>query len=667
MIMVAETNNQDITVSGWTEAPDSPQSDATDSHRITIFYKYATVDDLTDATLTSDSGDHQVAQIFGVINADTSSPFDVTAGGTDSTSDTSGSIPGDTTTVDNTLVVAVAGSGRDAVSTTEFSGWTNGDLATVTEFIDQTLGPSAGGGFGAAFGWKFTAGAYGNTTVTYANASRKGLWSGAIKPGITAGGADLSVNVSDNVTITEAKDILRDSARDVTKSDSVTVTESVTVSIFQPSLSLSVSDNITLSEGPGSGSVTDSYYFDGSDAGATDPDGVWSSDANAFDASLGTGAATTTDGSASSNFLKSEGTSAPSGTSTVTQVRARVRGADDDSSGVTLTLSAAIYTDALGELLGTPTVVTAAAYAYGSYTTLSAPSGGWTWTKVQALETKIFKSGSAKQVSADRVEIEVTATESPVAVSIISSTDLNVSVSDSITVTESVQRLVESYVNTSDSVTASEALARTLVSDVKPSDSITLTESVGRMVENYIAVSDTATITEALTLLIPELFATASDSVTITESIKVEVTSFINKSDSVTVTEAVSATIPLELSVSDSATVSEALQRLSEANVRPSDTVTITEALTTFIPELRPPLSDNVTVTESVVVTFILERAVSDSVTVSEATNVAITTDADLIVSVSDSVNVTESATTGVIFSVVVTPGIQQVGGVRIV
>lgn len=183
MIMLVETNNEAITVAGWTEALGSPQSDATDSHRLTIFYRYATSNNQTDASVTSDSGDHQVAQIFGVHGAVTSgNPFDTFAAGTDTTSDTTGSVPGSTTTIPNTLVIAVSGTGFNGTSTTEFTGWTNADLAGLTEFIDNVNTIGLGGGFGAAFGRKLTAGAYANTTVTHTNASRKGLWSAAIKP-----------------------------------------------------------------------------------------------------------------------------------------------------------------------------------------------------------------------------------------------------------------------------------------------------------------------------------------------------------------------------------------------------------------------------------------------------------------------------------------------------
>ena len=110
-------------------------------------------------------------------------PWDVTAGGTEAASDTSGSIAGATTTVANTLVVtAIATSLPDASSTTNFSSWTNANLTSLTERIDNAVTAGNGGGLGAATGVKATAGAYGSTAVTLASSAYKAMMSIAIKP-----------------------------------------------------------------------------------------------------------------------------------------------------------------------------------------------------------------------------------------------------------------------------------------------------------------------------------------------------------------------------------------------------------------------------------------------------------------------------------------------------
>jgi hypothetical protein len=170
----------------WTEAPDSSQSTGagggTSSTRLAVFW--SRYNGTQGAPTVADPGDHAVGRIIAIRGCiGSGDPFDVTAGGTEAASDTSGSIPGDTTTVANTLVVAALTSSYDGSSTTMFSGWTNANLTNLTERIDNNVADGNGGGIGVATGEKATAGAYAATTVTLTNAGYKALWSGALKPG----------------------------------------------------------------------------------------------------------------------------------------------------------------------------------------------------------------------------------------------------------------------------------------------------------------------------------------------------------------------------------------------------------------------------------------------------------------------------------------------------
>lgn len=161
------------------------------------------------------------------------------------------------------------------------------------------------------------------------------------------------------------------------------------------------------------GNVPATYYFNGSDAAASDPNSAWTNDANAFDGSTSTFAETSTNGSVSSNFLKAEGTNAPTTGGAIVKVRARVY-VGSLAGGGTGTVHAAIYTDALAELLGTPNRASATTGAWGNYVTLATPTGGWTWQKVNDLETKIYVVGEiAASNYAFRVEIEVTSVTDP--------------------------------------------------------------------------------------------------------------------------------------------------------------------------------------------------------------------------------------------------------------
>jgi fibronectin type 3 domain-containing protein len=131
----------------------------------------------------SDSGNHQLAQVVAIRGAASSgTPWDVVGGNVEATSDTTGNIPGATTTVSDTLVVvAVAGNLPDSNGTSQFSGWTNSSLTSMTERTDNTTNSGNGGALGIATGGKASAGAYGATTVTHGSSAAKAMVSIAIK------------------------------------------------------------------------------------------------------------------------------------------------------------------------------------------------------------------------------------------------------------------------------------------------------------------------------------------------------------------------------------------------------------------------------------------------------------------------------------------------------
>jgi len=222
LLLFLETRNQAITIANqnggtWTEVTNSPQgSGTTDGTRLTAFWSRN--NGTQGAPTTSDSGNHQLGRIVAFRGCVTSgNPWDVTAGGVEATADTSGAIPGATTTVANTLVVAaIATSLPDADGTANFSAWTNANLTSVTERTDNTTVTGNGGGLGVVTGVKATAGAYGNTTVTCGTAAVKGMVSIALKPGggggsppvanftgtPTSGTAPLAVTFTDTSTNT---------------------------------------------------------------------------------------------------------------------------------------------------------------------------------------------------------------------------------------------------------------------------------------------------------------------------------------------------------------------------------------------------------------------------------------------------------------------------------
>lgn len=203
-LLVVETENQDISplsdAQGFTEIPNSPQFAGTlntdPANRIAVYWKRITTTGGGTAPTTGDPTNHVTAALHtfrGCIA--TGDPWDPTpVGGNDGgANDTTGVIPGATTTVADCLVVLICGSSRNANATTTFSAWTNADLANLTERFDATSTLGVGGGHGMATGEKASAGAFGDTTVTLAVSSFKGAFSIALKPpGVSDGRSDVS-------------------------------------------------------------------------------------------------------------------------------------------------------------------------------------------------------------------------------------------------------------------------------------------------------------------------------------------------------------------------------------------------------------------------------------------------------------------------------------------
>lgn len=187
LVMFTECDGaQTVTVSGWTECPGSPQSADTASSTDTKLQAFYRIYAAGASATTTDSGDHQVGRIIGIKAGtfDPVNPFNASGGGTDTTADTSGSIPGAVTTVANCLVLAACSSGFDVAGdgTAEFSGWANANLTNIVEQIDNTESSGNGGGIGVASGSYAGPGDYGATDVTLANASLKGMLSLAVAP-----------------------------------------------------------------------------------------------------------------------------------------------------------------------------------------------------------------------------------------------------------------------------------------------------------------------------------------------------------------------------------------------------------------------------------------------------------------------------------------------------
>ena len=169
--------------SGYDLVPNSqqkPASNATDGNT-TVYWRRLQSGD-TDPTVP-DTINHTSARIIVTRGSPTTgNPWDVTNGGTDNTSTNALSVTGNTTTVDDCLILIFAGTGTDTDSTAEWSTPVNIDLANLTERMDNYNSNGNGGGFCCYTGEKAAAGAYGATTLVIATAGTKAFCTIAVKP-----------------------------------------------------------------------------------------------------------------------------------------------------------------------------------------------------------------------------------------------------------------------------------------------------------------------------------------------------------------------------------------------------------------------------------------------------------------------------------------------------
>lgn len=171
LLFVQSENEPGSAPAGWAAVGDSPQGTGTAknaaSTALEVYWKRATESE-ADVSV-ADRGDHTYAVILAFRGCiESGDPWEVTSGGVQAVAAANMTIGGDTTTVDNCLVVIAAAHDID-LATPQFSGWTNSDLSNVTECFDGSTASADGGGIGVAAGGKVAAGAYGNTTVTIAS------------------------------------------------------------------------------------------------------------------------------------------------------------------------------------------------------------------------------------------------------------------------------------------------------------------------------------------------------------------------------------------------------------------------------------------------------------------------------------------------------------------
>lgn len=179
-LLFVESANEAATVAspaGWTEVTGSPQGTGTaggsSSTRLTVFWKRATASESA-PSIPIVSEDHFIGCVLALRGVTRiQDPFDVISGAVEASSTTTGTIPGMTTTVTNAWVIIGAAyhQNLNLVPPLRFCDVVNANLSSISVKTDSTYAVGNGGGLAIATSLKAAAGATGDTTVEWNQAS----------------------------------------------------------------------------------------------------------------------------------------------------------------------------------------------------------------------------------------------------------------------------------------------------------------------------------------------------------------------------------------------------------------------------------------------------------------------------------------------------------------
>ena len=206
-------------------------------------------------------------------------------------------------------------------------------------------------------------------------------------------------------------------------------------------------------------------------------------------------------------------------------------------------------------------------------------------------------------------------------------------------------------ISVSDAITVTESVVLTLINNISVNDAITVTDVPTVAIPNLgnISVNDAITVTEAITMTGQLGGISVNDAITVTESVNLSFVHSVSVNDAITVTDVPTVAIPNlgNVSVNDAITVTDvptvAIPNLGSINV--SDSITVSEAITMFM-NLNVVVNDAITVTESVNVGTILGIVVNDAITVTDVPSVTLVHN----ISVSEAITVSESVTVTLAF-----------------
>lgn len=188
LILALEIANDGDNVSaptGYTFVTTAAINSGTSGTRIAYFWRRHTSGDSAPSCTLDAGGDHALARIIAVRGCvATGSPIDATSGGSKAALNTSVTVTGFTTNVNECLIVGAVTNSADGTTNT-FSGWTNSNLSNVTERTDNQVSNGDGAGLAIYTGEQAIAGPTGDTTASTSVAGANAFAHFALRPELT--------------------------------------------------------------------------------------------------------------------------------------------------------------------------------------------------------------------------------------------------------------------------------------------------------------------------------------------------------------------------------------------------------------------------------------------------------------------------------------------------
>lgn len=216
MLLTVHTTNQVVSaITGWTAVTSTPvgtgTAGAAGGTRVSTYYRFWQSGDAA-PTVTVTGGNCTNGIIAGYKGVDPTTPFNgVTPVATTlATASTTLTMTGLTTASANDLIFWSVARDIDATSTTGVTAFVNANLTGITEVHDETVITGPGGGIWVGHGFKGTAGATGNLTITQTSSIAVGVTI-ALNPDLSVTAAitgAVATGQSGTAGVSETKSIL---------------------------------------------------------------------------------------------------------------------------------------------------------------------------------------------------------------------------------------------------------------------------------------------------------------------------------------------------------------------------------------------------------------------------------------------------------------------------